>query len=94
MNKLFYVSLFISSLLLLGCSKDVERVTIQRDCSGTYAEFKNGTKHLICNEQIVETITDGTKIRIKFETMTQCFGLVECDLYYKKDGYIEITEVK
>jgi len=81
-------------LALTSCDKDVHKVTVERDCSGTYVQTSGGLDYQVCNEEILDTYSDGAQIKIKYENMELCFGLINCELYHLNEGAIEITEIK
>lgn len=90
---MFAILAFVGTTTV-SCNKDVHKVTIERDCSGTYVQTTGGLDYEVCNSEILDSYNEGDEIKIKFENMAMCFGLINCELYHQNEGAIEITEIK
>lgn len=69
---------------------------VVRDCTGTYLRNKSGLDYKVCNEELIESYSEGTKIKVSFDQLDTCFGLLEnpqCALEHISEGNIEITKV-
>ena len=67
-----------------------------KDCTGVYLRARNGQDFKVCNDELLENISAGTKIRVSYDNLTECFGLIEpvtCTLTHVYEGTIEITEI-
>ena len=67
-----------------------------RDCTGTYLR-ENGSDHYVCNEDVLSSYAPGDKVKVQFDVLTECFGLIDqpvCLLYHEFEDKIEITKIK
>lgn len=88
--------LFILSLVILSsCGKIFNKYEVVRNCSGTY--LKKGTKHFnVCNTNKLINYSNGAKIKVKFDKVESCFGLIEpnsCTVPFKVEYKIDITSI-
>lgn len=68
-----------------------------KDCSGVYLRARNGQDFKVCNEELLDNINGGTKIKVTYDNLTECFGILEplpagC-ANHTFEGKIEITEI-
>lgn len=95
MTKNLLIAVF-ALLILSSCGKFAQKATINRDCTGTYLEINN-KDYFVCNSSIVSSFADGSKIRVKYRSLSVCEAdntPSVCELYHKHYGRIEITEIK
>lgn len=67
-----------------------------KDCTGVYLRDSSGKDHYVCNEELLDSYATGTKIKVTYDNLEQCFGLLEtptCEMAHLFDGVIEITEI-
>ncbi len=88
-----FLSLFLSS-----CEKgSYEKMTVVRDCTGTYLRH-NMTDFRVCNPAVIQYVEAETSIEVNFEKVNSCRTPAEdtvfCDLYHKHDGMVEILNVR
>ncbi len=96
--KTRWVSVLLLSIVLLatGCNKDIFRMEVIKDCTGVYLRDENGQDRYVCNEEMLEGYTTGTKLKISYDKLEQCFGLLEpvtCETVHTHVGVIEVTEI-
>ena len=68
---------------------------IVKDCTGTYLQ-KDNVDYLVCNSSILDEYAAGDKIKVEYDLLTECFGLIEgpvCLLYHPFESRIEITKI-
>ncbi len=69
---------------------------VVRDCTGTYLR-DNGSDFYVCNEEILSSYSTGDKVKVQYDVLTECFGLIEqpvCLLYHEFEDKIEIIKIK
>ncbi len=69
---------------------------VVRDCSGVYLK-KDGKDHYVCNDEILSSYATGDKVKVQYDVLTECFGLIDqpvCLLYHEYEDKIEITDIK
>jgi len=98
MSNLIRISFVTLSLLFItaGCNKEKQRMEVVKDCTGVYLRHRNGQDFKVCNDEILDNISAGTKIRVTFDNMEECFGLIEpitCGETHAFEGVLEITEI-
>lgn len=84
------------STTLISCDKSKLKMTVIKDCTGTYLRDKNGLDYYVCNEDKISGIAEDEKIKVKIDHLEQCFGLgstVTCTDKHPNEGVIEILEV-
>lgn len=67
-----------------------------KDCTGVYLRDASGNDHYVCNEEILANYATGTALKVRYDNLEQCFGLLEtptCELAHIYKGVIEVTEV-
>ena len=88
--------LVLSALPLTSCDKTKQKMEIIKDCSTVYLRDKNGQDYKVCNDEILEAHAAGTKVKVSFDNLEQCFGLIEdpaCEATHLIQGVIEVTEI-
>jgi len=98
MKKLFLL-LFLGAILvpqLQSCDKDRVRMEVIKNCHGTFLRNRSGKDFQVCNDELLNSYASGTKIRVTFDNLNECFGLIEdpnCPDDFAIEGKIEITEI-
>lgn len=67
-----------------------------KDCTGVYLRAKNGQDFKVCNDELLDNVNGGTKIKVTYDNLDECFGILEpptCSETHTFEGKIEITEV-
>ena len=96
MKKQLFLILGMILLVSFSCDKKTQKMEIVRDCTGTYLK-KDGKDHYVCNESILSSYNAGDKIKVQYDVLTDCFGLINqptCLLLHEYDDKIEITKIK
>lgn len=90
----------ITFILFVGfasaCNKEEQKMEIVRDCTGVYLRSNSGKEYFVCNEALIESYNTGTKIKVEFDILENCFGLIEppsCSETHVFEDKIEITKV-
>lgn len=88
-----YIYLIILPVLLFSCSKQGEsKVTIEKNCTGTYIKTSNKT-YLVCNDQDLPYSSSGDEVTLKYKLIDKCDSHMDriiCMLYFEHDGIVEI----
>ncbi len=95
MKKSAFVILSIV-FISYGCDKEKERMEVIKDCTGVYLRAKNGQDFKVCNDELLDNVNGGTKIKVTYDNLDECFGILEppiCSETNTFEGKIEITEV-
>ena len=69
---------------------------IVRDCTGVYLRSVSGKDYYVCNEELIDSYSTGTKIKVEYDVLENCFGLIEspsCSETHIFEDKIEITNV-
>lgn len=80
-----------------ACNKEIVKVEILKDCTGSYIRLKNGQDLKVCNSESLDPYATGTKLKVSYDKLEQCFGLVEepiCEMAHSFEGVIEITKIQ
>ena len=98
MNYKLGIVLFTMAIFFIAssCDKEKQKMEVIKDCTGVYLRAKNGQDFFVCNDEILDNIGNGTKIKVTYDNLTQCFGLIEpitCTETHTFEGTIEITEI-
>lgn len=67
-----------------------------KDCTGVYLRDGSGNDHYVCNEELLENYATGTTIKVSYDKLEQCFGLLEtptCEMAHINSGVIEVTQI-
>lgn len=83
--------------LFSSCNKDYEKLEIVKDCTGSYLRTKSGLDYYVCNFAILDAYAAGTKIKVKFDVLNTCFGLIEnptCTESHTYEEVIDVLEIK
>lgn len=68
-----------------------------RDCTGTYLRSEKGYDFYVCNHEALDAYQDGKEIRVKTESVTACYGLldeVSCSDVHIFEGKLEVVDIK
>ena len=92
------VLLMLTIVLAIGssCSKLSKKMEVVRDCTGVYLK-KDKKEYKVCNESKIENIATGEKIKVDYDVLSECFGLIEqptCMLYHEYESLIEVVRIK
>lgn len=98
MSMKFTIGFLLLGAFFLGsaCEKTKFKMEVIKDCTGVYLRDSNGLDFYVCNEETLEGITNGTKIKVSYDKMEQCFGLIEepaCEMLHTSSGVIEVTKI-
>ena len=91
--------LFVGLALIFvasSCDKSKQKMTVIKDCTGVYLRASNGQDFLVCNDELLDNINGGTKIKVSYDNLNECFGLIEpitCTETHTYQGKIEILEI-
>lgn len=94
LKYVFAISLLVT--ISFGCDKEKQRMEVIKDCTGVYLRSNNGQDFKVCNDELLENINGGTKIKVTFDNLDECFGILEppaCTETHTFEGKIEITEI-
>jgi hypothetical protein len=86
--------LFLTTLQ--SCNKERVRMEVVKNCHGVFLRDKGGKDFKVCNEEILNSYATGTKVRVTFDNLEECFGLIEvpsCPDEFVFEGKIEVTEI-
>ena len=65
------ISIILGSLLAIclftSCNKDVHKMEVVKSCSTIYLRDKSGLEYKVCNDELLESYTAGTKIKVKID---------------------------
>ncbi len=96
MNKLLQIGAVLSiTFFLSACDKTKVKMEVIKDCTGVYLR-SNGVDHMVCNKDMLTDFESGTKIKVSFEKVGECYGLqdeVVCMMYHEYQDKIEVTKV-
>ena len=91
--NIFVVLLALTTLM--SCDKSKVKMTVVKDCTGVYLR-DNSRDYLVCNDEILENYSAGDKIKVSYDDLEECFGILEpvvCEMAHIYDGKIEVTEI-
>jgi hypothetical protein len=81
-------------LLVFSCKKvKQEKMTIIRDCSGTYLRFEGKDYH-VCNFEKLETFPDNAAVTASFKKVDNCTDMAVCLLFHENEGWVEVTDIR
>jgi hypothetical protein len=69
---------------------------VVKDCSTIYLRDKSGQDYKVCNDELLDSYAAGTKIKVSYDNLEQCFGLIEnetCESTHLISGVIEVTKI-
>jgi len=94
-NIIFLIFLLCA---LNSCDKTTEKnAVLTKDCTGSYISHTfNNVDYLICNDELVANIENGTEISVTYKTVKACNNSNQtiCELYHKNEGIIELIKIK
>lgn len=96
MKKLSTILVVILFLIMGACSKmNNKRMTVIKDCTGTYLQYKGKDYH-VCNIELTNEIEDGTKVRASFVEIEDCLGLngAVCEMLHMNEGWVKVTKIR
>ena len=96
MNSILKISILTIVLSVLSsCDKSKVRMTIIKDCTGTYLR-NNSRDYYVCNDDLLEGYSAGDKVKVSYDELEECFGVLEpitCEMLHLYDAKIELTEL-
>ncbi len=96
MKKIAFI--FTLSFALIGiqsCDKSKVKMTIVKDCTGVYLQ-NGGRDYFVCNDDLLENYSAGTKIKVSYDVLEECFGILEpvsCEMAHLFESKIEVTAI-
>ena len=87
--------LIIVFSFFFGCEKSKTRMTIIKDCTGTYLR-DNSRDYYVCNSDLLDSYSTGDKVNVSYSELEECFGILEaitCEMDHPYKGKIEIAEI-
>lgn len=87
----------VIAISFTSCSKEIEKMTVIKDCTGIYLRSKSGIDFKVCNEEDLADFATGTKIKVKYDKLEECFGLLDpptCSETHSFESKIEVTEIE
>ena len=81
--------------LIFSCEKSKIKMTVIKDCTGIYLR-KNAQDYYVCNDDVIESYSSGEKIKVSYELLEQCFGILEpvsCEMDHPYESKIEVTNI-
>jgi major membrane immunogen (membrane-anchored lipoprotein) len=95
MKILILILIIITASIFSSCSKtNNKKMTVIKDCTGTYLEYNDKDYH-VCNNEITDSFENGTKVRASFTNIANCLEIDEtlCEMLHKNEGWIKVTEI-
>ena len=94
MRKILIISL-LSSLVFVSCTKtDFKKVTVIKDCTGSYLRIDN-KEYFVCNPEKINNVESGKEIEVNYKFSSQCDdGLIRCAMVHENNGRVKIEKVK
>ena len=89
----------ILSLTLFSCSKAKnEKMTVVKDCTGSYLRFNN-KDYRVCNFESVASFNNGAEVEASFKKIETCSDsgngvLICCWLAHEDEGWIKVEKIK
>lgn len=94
MKNFLLFALVTALITISSCSKEsTTNAIVVRDCTGTYLTIDTDD-YYVCNAGEIAQYDNGTKLNIKYKSVSECGLSVTCLLYHPKKGDIEVTDVK
>lgn len=96
MKNAIGILLLGACLMTSSCEKTSFKMEVVKDCTGAYLRDKNGLDYYVCNDELLEGIATGSKIKVSYDKLEQCFGLLEeptCEMLHQHSGVIEVTKI-
>lgn len=87
----------VAFFLFVSCDPDLEKMTVIKDCTGVYLRSGSGADYKVCNENELSSYSNGDNIKVKFDQLEECFGLLNqpsCVDEHPYNSKIEVTEIK
>ena len=69
---------------------------VVKDCTGVYLK-KDSKEYKVCNESKLDAYSAGDKIKVDYDVLTECFGLINppaCSEAHNYESLIEVVRVK
>lgn len=82
----------------LSCKKGTSvKMTVVRDCTGTYLR-KGGKDYHVCNLEKVTLFNDGQDVIVNYKKLKKCNGsgndMIVCLMFHENEGWVEVTEIE
>lgn len=68
-------------------------MTVIKDCTGVYLRSKSGQDSYVCNDAILDAYATGTEIRVQFDAIDECYGLLEPPACSDDHTFVEKIDV-
>lgn len=100
MNRLSIIVALLAVIItisLSSCNKEYQKMEVVKDCTGSYLRTKAGVDYYVCNFAILDGYVTGEKIRVKYDILNQCFGLIEeptCTQSHSFEDVIDVLDIK
>ena len=88
---------FVSVIILMSCNPDVEKMTVIKDCTGVYLRSTSGSDYKVCNEEDLSGFANGEVIKVEYDNLEECFGLLDdpsCTIEHSFSSKVEVTDIK
>lgn len=94
MKKTVLIFLF-GFIILLSCNKaNDEKVTVIRDCTGTYLRISEN-EYKVCNPEKIKNYIHGTTIVASYRITSNCKeNSFACHMVHPFEDYVKINRVK
>lgn len=100
MKPFIYLLLPMFVFSLSSCreeKKDFVKVTVIRDCTGTYLRWNNKDYH-VCNLEKSASFADGASAMASFKKIGACTGSandqIVCYMLHANEGWIEVEDIR
>jgi hypothetical protein len=95
--KRIALSLMVVVCVAISCKKSKnERVTVVRDCTGTYLRF-NEKDYRVCNVETLVEYANGNTIKVAFSQIKVCNGpekdAIVCMMLHPNEGWVKVQKV-
>jgi len=97
MKKTLSITAIALLFTMFSCNKEeFKSMTVVKDCSGTYLSI-DGKDFLVCNEERLSSMSNGTQVTATFRKIDDCPSLREkciCKIGHKSYGWVEVVDFK
>ena len=83
--RIFIVVITLTTLM--SCDKTKVKMTVVKDCTGVYLR-DNSRDYFVCNDEILDSYSAGDKIKVTYDDLEECFGILEpvtCEMAHTYD---------
>lgn len=98
MKHIFWLLMVFLMTINLSCKKGTSvKMTVVRDCTGTYLR-KGGKDYHVCNLEKVTLFNDGQDVIVNYKKLKKCNGsgndMIVCLMFHENEGWVEVTEIE